>query len=365
LNGRFRIRSARAVRVRWRLRRPFVTALGRKTLSDNAVVRVTLEGGESGYGEASSSLASPSQTGPRLCAALSRLAGRFRGADVRDLPRLVDAVWRVEAGVPAAASAFETALWDALARSLGVPFHRMWGGATRELRTTLTVSAVSPDQAFESAREAYRRGFRHLKVKLNARDGAETDRQRVREVRRAAPRARLLLDANQSHTPVSLRLLLASLHGDGIETELVEEPFLKRDWSALARFRGMSRLPVLLDESVQTPEDAALVRRRGLAAGVNVKLAKSGLSRGLRIVDAFRAERGRSPLMVGCMAESPLGLAASVQWACGLGAFDWVDLDSDLLLRPPLPPGGYVRRGPVVTLPRRERPGLGVDWTGV
>lgn len=357
--------SASAVRsVRWPLRRPFVTSLGSKTHSENVLLRLRLSGGAAGYGEASSSLAMAWQTAPKMAAALRRLAARFRGRDARDVKDLAAEVWRAEGRWPTAAAAFETALWDAFARACGVPFFELWGGARRELSTLMTVSAVAPEAAFASARAARRAGFRALKLKLNGRDPQGIDRERVRQAHRAAPRARFLLDPNQSYRPDRLVELLAQLRRDGIAVELVEQPFPKDAGAAFAAFHRNAKTPVILDESVQTPRDARAAVRKRMAAGVNVKLAKSGLLRSKAILNEFTAAAPRPLFMIGCMAESRLGLAASVHWACGLGVFDYVDLDSDVLLKPTPVRGGYLRRGPAIRLPRRPPPGLGVDLPG-
>lgn len=352
------IRAVSVRPVRLPLRRPFVTALGRKTHSDNVLVRARLAGGAEGWGEASSSLAMPWQTGPKMAAALRRLARAAAGRDARDLDRLTAAAWRAEPDMPTAAAAFECALTDALCRAEGIPFYRRFGGARREIKTLMSLPAVAPETMAARAREGVRRGFDALKLKLDGRGPAGLDRARARAVRRAAPRARLLLDPNQSYAPESLAALLADLAADGIPVTLVEEPFPKKDWAALARFRRRGRTAsLLLDESVQTPADAARAARGRLADGVNVKLAKSGLARSRRIAAAFPS----GVRMIGCMAESKVGLAAAAQFAMGFGVFDWCDLDSDLLLKPLDIPGGYVRTGPWLRLPKRVPAGLGVS----
>ncbi len=328
------------------------------------MVRVRLSGGAAGYGEASSSLAMAFQTAPKMAAALRRLFRENQGADARDMERLVRGAWRREPGFPTAVAAFETALWDALARALGVPFFRLWGGVRRRLETLMSVSAVPPADVFSLVRKGTRQGFRAFKLKLNGREAPCLDRERIRQARRAAPRARLLADANQSYGPDRLEALLDQIRRDGVDLELVEEPFPKKDWKTLASFRGRVPVPILLDESVQTPADAHRVRTGRLAQGVNIKLAKSGLSRSQDIVSVFSPapspRRPNSLLMIGCMAESALGLTASVHYACGKGIFDYADLDSDLFVDGAA--GGYVRRGPEVSLPERPRPGLGVEW---
>lgn len=73
-----------------------------------------------------------------------------------------------------------------------------------------------------------------------------------------------------------------------------------------------------------------------------------------------RVLRGRALLMIGCMAESRVGLSAAVHFAWGFGGFDYADLDSDLILKPTRARGGYIRRGAWIERPKNTRPGLGL-----
>lgn len=338
-----------------------MTALGRKTFSENALVAVGLSGGAEGWGEASSSIAMASQTAPGMAACLKRLNARFHGRDARDVSGWIAEAWRAEPQWPTAVAAFETAVWDALARAEGIPFYRLWGPRARSLRTLLTLPVAPPDEVYGLARGAFKKGFHSLKLKINGREPLAVDRARLRQAHRAAPKARWLLDANQSHRPESLLELLHHARRDGVPVQVVEEPFLKHDWKALKVFKRRSpQAPLILDESIQNPSDARRAVAGALAQGVNVKLAKCGLKRGKEIVQVF--EKMRKPrLMIGCMAESKLGLSASVHFAMGLGCFHEVDLDSDLLLAQRPPAGGYIRRGPVITLPKNPKPGLGME----
>jgi L-alanine-DL-glutamate epimerase-like enolase superfamily enzyme len=348
--------------VRWPLRRPFVTALGQKSHSDNVLVRVRLTDGTEGWGEASASLAMPWQTGPVLARALRALADRFRGRDVRDIEPLVHDVWVAQGKkAPTAAGAFESAVWDALARHEKTPLCELWGGSRSAVETVLSISALDPDEMGRRARAAVRAGWRLLKLKLNGRDSPAMNRDRLRCVRRNAPRARLLADPNQSYDPDGLQVLLQECRQDGIDIELVEEPFPKGDLDALAEANKRRLGPLICDESIQNEFDAERLCSGFGVWGANIKLAKSGFLGGRAVARACdRARRGRALLMIGCMAESRIGLASAVHFAWGFGGFDYADLDSDLILKPTSAQGGYVRRGPWLERPRFPRPGLGL-----
>ena len=112
-----------------------------------------------------------------------------------------------------------------------------------------------------------------------------------------------------------------------------------------------SQLPIFVNEDYGTLGDVAACAER--AHGITIKLAKSGgIREAVRMVSAGRA-LGLG-LMLGCMNESGLAVAAGAQIA---SLFDHIDLDGNLLLRHDPWPGVELVDG--VQLPS-ESPGLGV-----
>ena len=91
-----------------------------------------------------------------------------------------------------------------------------------------------------------------------------------------------------------------------------------------------------------------LITRDGLAQVINIKLAKSGVIQALEIAAIARA--ANIGLMIGGMVETRIAMGFSAHFAAGLGAFDWIDLDTPLLLvRDPVI-GGYTAEGPCYRL---------------
>lgn len=327
------------------LKRPFVTAQGRKTETVNVGLTLRLKGGASGYGEASSSIALKHLTPAALERALGRLARRARGRDAREWRALVDEAWSREEARSPAVAAFEAALLDALTRQAGTDLRGFFGGAAAELESDLTLSAWSDPALTEAAaREAAAEGFRVLKVKVGG--AFADDLARVKAALRGAPKARLLLDGNQGLTRAgALKLVEASLKLAPVD--LLEQPLPKGDLAGMAFVAKRCPVPVAADESAWSPESAAELLARGAATAVNIKAAKSGYSRSLAIAAVARA--AKAPLMIGCMAETARGLAASAALAAGTGFFRFVDLDSDHLLAEDAAAkasAGWTRRGP-------------------
>jgi L-Ala-D/L-Glu epimerase len=340
----FSVAGARARAFETPLKRPFVTAQGRKTSTVNVGLTLRLKGGAEGYGEASSSIALKHLTPAALEAALRRLAAKARGRDSREWRPLVDRAWREEGELSPAVAAFESALLSALAAQSGTDLRGFFGGALRELESDLTLSAwTEPGVTRAAAAEAAREGFRVLKVKVGG--AYADDLARVKEARAGAPRCRLLLDGNQGLTKDgALRLVDAALKLAPVD--LLEQPLPKHDLEGMAYVAKRCPVPVAADESVSSPETALAALEAGVTA-VNIKAAKSGYSRSLAIAALARA--AGVPLMIGCMAETARGLAASAALAAGTGFFRFVDLDSDHLLAESASArrlAGWTRRGP-------------------
>jgi L-alanine-DL-glutamate epimerase-like enolase superfamily enzyme len=132
--------------------------------------------------------------------------------------------------------------------------------------------------------------------------------------------------------------------------EYVEQPLPAGDDDA-ETLKDRSELPIFVDEDCHTLADVARCAR--IAHGINVKLAKSGgIREAVRMAHAARALD--LDVMLGCMVESGLAIAAAAQIA---SLFDHVDLDGNLLLAEDPWPGVELRDG--VQLPS-DAPGLGV-----
>ena len=330
--------------IPWNLpmRRTFVTARGSKSVSRNLLVVVRLEDGTVGCGEASASLAWPDQTQSAMKRALAPLAQRAIGTPIARWRQPAEQAWEAVPRFPTAAAALECALLNAYARSSGISLWKWFGGKNRSVTTSLTISAWPPEVAARAARGAYQSGFRKLKIKLTGRN-VEEDLDRLRAVHRAAPRAELWLDGNQGFTPSRAILFCARARREVLPVRLFEQPVHRQDLEGLAQVERKTGIPVAADESVRSPDEArALIRCRGVSA-INVKLAKSGISGALEIVRL--AQKAGLRLMIGCMAESAVGLFPSVALACGTGAFHYIDLDSHLLVVSPPGETGFTSRG--------------------
>ena len=178
--------------------------------------------------------------------------------------------------------------WDLLGRP-----------APNPCTTAYTISLGSPAAMAEATAKAAHRPL--LKIKL----GGDGDGERIAAVRKAAPNAELIVDANEAWTPSDLERNLAACAEAGVT--LVEQP-LPAGWDDML---GRVRRPVKVcaDESVH--DRKSLEALRGRYDAVNIKLDKTGgLTEALAMADAAKALGFE--IMVGCMVATSLAMAPAM-----------------------------------------------------
>jgi L-Ala-D/L-Glu epimerase len=218
----------------------------------------------------------------------------------------------------AARNAVDCALWDLEAKQTGKRAWELAGIPEPPVQTTAyTLSLDAPDAMGRAA--AAQAGRPLLKLKLA---GDDHDEARVAAVRAAAPRAKLIVDANEGANPANVEALCAAMAR--LDVALIEQPLPAGDDGVLANFSHP--VPLCADESFHTGKDIA--RIAGLYEFVNIKLDKTGgLTEALLAAD--EAKRHGLRLMVGCMVGSSLAMAPAILVAAQA---EVVDLDGPLLM---------------------------------
>jgi len=224
----------------------------------------------------------------------------------------------------AARNAVDCALWDLEAKRTCRRAFQIAGRARLDsLKTAYTLSFAAPEVMAEQARANAKRPLLKLKI------GGPGDLARVEAVRGAAPKSRLIVDANEGLALDDLKRLAPAFARLGVL--LIEQPLKAGEDQALEGYDS----PVLLcaDESLHTRAELADCARR--YGAVNIKLDKAG---GLTEALALAAEARALGLqiMVGCMVATSLAMAPALILAQGAA---FVDLDGPLLLAKDREPG--------------------------
>jgi L-alanine-DL-glutamate epimerase-like enolase superfamily enzyme len=299
-----------ALRIeRWPLDRPFTISRGTKT--EAVVVTVELKyGGCSGRGEAVP-YARYGETPEGVASAIEAM----RPALQTGLDRAM-----LQTAMPpgAARNALDCAYWDFEAKQNGCRAYQLAALPTPEpLVTAYTVSLDRPDAMADAAARAAKMPL--LKVKLG---GGSQDVERIAAVRRAAPKAELIVDANEGWADRDLERNLAACAQAGVS--LIEQPLPEGHDLALKRIERP--IPICADESVH--DRASLDALSGKYDAINIKLDKAGgLTEALAL--AMEAERRGLGIMVGCMVATSLAMAPAMLVAQRARI---VDLDGPLLL---------------------------------
>jgi len=313
------MRRLQAAEERWPLAGAFVISRGTKTEADVIVASLT-EAGATGRGECVP-YARYGETSPSVLEQISGVRSAIEAGCGRD---------ELQGLLPpgAARNALDCALWDLEAKLTGVrAFVRAGRPRLDPVKTAYTISLDDPERMAEAAGEAARRPM--LKLKL----GGPGDLERVRAVRAAAPRTRLIADANEGWDFETLMALAPPLAD--LDVKLIEQPLKAGQDAALEGYA--SPVPLCADESLHTRaelDDCA--RRYGC---INIKLDKAGgLTEALALASEARA-RGLE-VMIGSMVATSLSMAPALILAQGA---DFVDLDGPLLLARDREPGlGYL-----------------------
>jgi len=227
---------------------------------------------------------------------------------------------------PGALAAVDMALLDLMGRAAGQPVWKMLGGYRDRIRTSVTIGILPADETVAKARRLVKQGFRCLKIKGGL--DADEDASRIIKVREAVgPRIELRFDANQGYSlEDSLRFVrLTSSAG----LELLEQPTPQGHLEQLGRVTREVTIPVMADESLLTLDDAFQLAHRNLVDMFNIKLMKvGGLSEALQVEAIARA--AQLDIMVGCMDEAALGIAAGLALTLARPSVKYADLDGHL-----------------------------------
>jgi L-alanine-DL-glutamate epimerase-like enolase superfamily enzyme len=306
------------------LTQPYTIAYQTISAATNFVLRLQTNRGLEGFGCAAPDKVVTGEVADDVESAIRNvLIPGLRGEDVFTYARLLER-FRTKIG-PSALAMLDSALYDLLAKRAEVPLYKLLGGYRKGIPTSVTIGIVDLTETLSLAADWVGRGFTMLKIK----GGLELseDVERLRKVRERYPQVVLRFDGNQGYDlPRAIEFVRQVEH---LDIEIFEQPLpvaAERELAALATANG---LPVMADESLKTLADAFRLTRHNRSNMINIKLQKvGGIYEALSINSVARA--GKNEVMIGCLDECSLGIAAGLHFALSRPNIRFADLDGHL-----------------------------------
>ncbi|MBK0393840.1 mandelate racemase [Ramlibacter sp. CrO1] len=249
-----------------------------------------------------------------------------------------------------ALSAFDMALWDAMAIAAGLPLATMLGAQPRPIPVynSCGLGLMAPEAAADEAEQLLEGGFRAVKLRLGYATLAE-DLAVTRAVRMRLPDdVQLLVDYNQALSRREALLRGRALQDEGVAW--LEEPIRHDDLAGNAQIAHDLSLPLQLGENFDGPKDLVRALDAKACDLVMPDVARIGGVTGW-MQAAGIAEAHGIPMSSHLMPEPSAHLLAATPTRHFLEYVDWTD---PILQEPVRVVDGHWQ------IP--DQPGTGLDW---
>ena len=254
-------------------------------------------------------------------------------------------------------AAVDMALWDLIGKKADLPLWKLLGGYRERIKTSVTIGICDVAETLKQAKELYNSGITVIKVKGGK--NPDEDIERIKAIRKELPETlQIRFDANQGYTIEESLFFLENVKN--FDIELFEQPTPKSRPEQLGVITRKTQTLVIADESMVSLLDAFHLVKKGLIDLLNIKLMKvGGLTEAIQ-VDAVARAAGVE-VMIGCMDESELGIAAGLHFALSRKNIRYADLDGHLDLEDD-PAKGIISLKKGYLYPNHE---AGFGWKGI
>ncbi len=342
--------------VTMKLSEPYSIAYETIEETTNVFIRIETDSGISGFGCAAPDEQITGETPDNVLKSLDNVVSpNIKGSDPLRVAMITERLTPLLESQSSALASVDMALHDILGKVCGLPLWKLLGGFRDRIKTSITIGILPEEETVAIARERVNQGFKCLKIK-GGKD-VESDIARILKVREAVGKdIELRFDANQGYTEEQALRFFNETRTSHLE--LIEQPTPKGQPDMLGRVTSSVKIPIMADESLMTLRDAFRLARRDLVDMVNIKLMKvGGISVAIQINSVARS--AGLEVMVGCMDEAALSIAAGLHFALARPNVAYADLDGHLdLLDDPSQGAVILRNG---TLFPSNKPGLGFE----
>ncbi|NOY36557.1 MAG: dipeptide epimerase [Chlorobi bacterium] len=305
-------------KIRLELYHPWTITRGTAAYKENVFVFYKKDG-ITGIGEAGHMTAA-GQDADRTIRELKQLISLYENENPWYFDAMPDKARKILPELSPAKAALDIALMDWLGKKANMPVYQFFGvNQDRKVDTSFSIGRDTPEVMKQKVQEA--RPYKILKVKITG----QNDKEAIEAIRSVSNKP-IRVDVNEGWKDKEKAIReIEWLANQGIE--FIEQPMPVGMLNETRWLRERSPVPIVADEAVNTSAD--VLKIAGAYDGINIKLMKSG-----GLLEAFRmthlARLLNMDIMLGCMIESSVGIAAAVQLQ---SLARWVDLDGNLLIR--------------------------------
>lgn len=338
------------------LKEPYTIAYETIDKTSNVFLRIDTNTGITGFGCSAPDLEITGETAETVTRVFNDIAIPYLlNKDPLRIAKILEDLREPLKQHPSAKAGIDLALYDILGKVSNLPLWKFLGGYRRQIKTSITIGILPVRETLELAKKNIAKGFKCIKIKggLNV----EEDIERLAKVRELTGKNfELRFDANQGYSVEESVYFVEKTKS--VKLELLEQPTPKGKPDLLGRVTSDVPIPVMADESLVTLLDAFRLARKDLVDMVNIKLMKvGGISEALHINSVARA--ANLEVMVGCMDEAGLVIAAGLHFALSRPNVLYADLDGHLdLIGDPSAGAVIIKDG--IMFPN-DKPGLGFD----
>ncbi len=322
-----KISNIEFMRFDLKMKSGYTTAYESIDEASNVVLKITTSDGLTGWGCAAPDLEITHETVEDVVANIeNRVKPMLLGQNPFQIIQFHERLKAENPQMRSTLAMVNIALHDLLARKAGLPLYQLMGGYRNRIQTSITIGIEPMDVTLSLAKEFWQEGFRILKLKggLNLSEDIEKV-YKLREL--LGNQLTLRFDANQGYN-VEQSVQFIEQTKDA-EIEILEQPTPYGNDEAMRTVVEQVEVPVMADESMRSLKDAFRLSKHGITNMMNIKIMKVGGLTEANHINSVAKAAGME-VMVGCLDECSLGIAAGLHFALSKPNVEYADLDGHL-----------------------------------
>jgi L-alanine-DL-glutamate epimerase-like enolase superfamily enzyme len=295
--------------------------------ASNIILKLTTSDGLTGWGCAAPDLEVTRETADDVIANIENFViPLLKGEHPFQIARFHETLKSQNSKMRSTLAMVNIALHDLLARKANMPLYQLMGGYRKKIETSITIGILPLDETIATAKEFWKQGFRILKLKggLNL----EEDIEKIFKLREHfGKELTLRFDANQGYNvQQSVEFVERTKKA---EIEILEQPTPFGNDDAMRNVVQKVDIPVMADESIRSLADAYRLSKHDSTDMINIKIMKVGGLTEAQHINSVARGAGME-VMVGCLDECEMGIAAGLHFALSKPNVEYADLDGHL-----------------------------------